>query len=36
MKSIAFITLSLSLVSSSYSKQQDSLMVNEEQLKKIP
>tara|TARA_B100000886_G_scaffold33244_1_gene20721 strand:- start:246 stop:902 length:657 start_codon:yes stop_codon:yes gene_type:complete len=34
MKSIAFIILSLSLVSSSYSKQQDSLIINEEQLKK--
>ena len=34
MKSIAFIILSLSLVSSSYCKQQDSLIVNEEQLKK--
>jgi hypothetical protein len=33
MKSIAFIILSISLVSSSYGNQQDSLMVNAKQLK---
>ena len=34
MKSVAFIILLLSLVSNSYSKQQDSLILNDEQLKK--